>query len=64
MFDDENVKKVVLKKKSTHFLGTFVFHVRKKPNENTQDDTNARRTTHFSNTNSTLKRRERERERS
>ena len=44
----------------------FVFHdVRKKPNENTQDDTNARRTTtHFSNTNSTLKRRERERERS
>jgi hypothetical protein len=45
MFDDENVKKVVLKKKSTHFLGTFVFHVRKKPNENTQDDTNARQRT-------------------
>ena len=65
MFDDENVKKVVLKKKSTHFLGTFVFHVRKKPNENTQDDTNARqRTTRRANTNSTLKRRERERERS
>ena len=60
----ELLKSRVLKKKSTHFLGILSSNdVRKKPNENTHD-TNARRTTHFLNTNSTLKRRERERERS
>ena len=59
------LKSRLKKNKHDALFGHFVFHdVRKKPNENTQDDTNARRTTHFSNTNSTLKRRERERERS
>ena len=65
MFDDENVKSRFEKKKQKALFGHFVFHdVRKKPNENTQDDTNARqRTTRRANTNSTLKRREREKER-